>query len=201
MESGSGIEQIQPNSYNKQINLLPGSDERKAKLVDSLDELKSQMDKDNRKADQKTRTINKYIIVTSIGVATTLLLTGNNTDKKDKKGNSIKRVLRTAGTILSIGGMIKGISSMGNSYVDVIEKNSNIKTDLDKNYSYSNKVSNEDRSKLVELAVTSVMDLILKLKLMSTSDMKNKTRSLKYKSAKGITKKVIEEILSYEYRK
>lgn len=205
MESGSGIEQIQPNSYNKQINLLPGSDERKAKLVKSLEELKSQMDEDNKKADLKTRTINKYIIVTSIGIAATLLLSGkSNTrkvkDKKENKESDIRKIIRTIFTILSIGGMIKGISGMGNSYVEVIERNSNIKVEKDKSYSSLNKLQTKKSSLFIELCTYSVIDLILKLGIMSQTEVKSTTRVLKYKKATGITGKVIEEILGYEYK-
>ncbi len=91
---------------------------------------------------------------------------------------------------------------MGNSYVDVIEKNSNIKTGLDKNYSYnkSSDLDKKDKVKLIELAVTSVMDLIIKLNILSVTEMKNRSRSFKYKKATGITGQIIEEIISYEYK-
>jgi hypothetical protein len=200
MESGSGIKQIQPNSYNKQINLLPGSDERKAKLVNSLEELKSQMDKDNKESDLKTRTINKYIIVTSIGIAATLLLSNKSNSKKDKGESDIKKLIKTIFTVLSIGGMIKGISGMGNSYVEVIERNSNIKLEKDKTYSSLNSIKNKKQDLFIELASYSVIDLSLKLGLMSKTDVKSTARVLKYKKASGITGKVIDEILSYEYK-
>jgi len=203
----SGFEEIQPGSYNKQIQLLPGSDERKAKLVDSLDELKNQMEESNRNANQKTRSINKVIIVSSLGLAATLLLTGGSSgkkdseNKKDKGGSSVLRVLKVIGTVVSIGGLLKGIAGMGNSYIDVIEKNSNIKPEeLSKNYSSINTQNNKEKDKLIELSISCVMDLILKLNLMTKQSLKSKTRSLRYKKSVGLTKKVIDEILSYEYK-
>ena len=187
---GEPLEEFQPEKYNKEVQLLPGSEERKAKLVKSLEELKNQMEEDNKKSNLKTRRINKFIIVSSIGIAATLLL--------GSKGLKLNKLLKTIGMILSIGSLIKGVAGVGNTYIDVIEpKNKN----LDKNYSYVplNKNNKYDllRTKVVEV----VMDTVLALNIMSKIEMKARVKALKYKQTSDVAKKLINEMLKYEYNR
>jgi len=174
---------IEPGSFQREVQLLPGSKERQDIQVESLEKLKQELKEANRAADRKTRMINRGIVISSILAILFLLLNGDK-----NKASKTKKVLKKLGYALSILAFIKGVTG-SSSNLEVIEPHS---TSLnERNY------SNSIKDKLRILSVRAVMDVLIDMEMMNRNTLKNRSTALRFRSTKGSNKLIINEIDNY----
>lgn len=190
-----GIEIIEPSKYMREIQLLPGTEERKLKLVDSLNELKAQMDKANREASAKQRRLNNLIIAGSLVALVFMIYPNSRSNNKDEKSKAVK-IFKFFGWALSIGAFIKGFNGRANSITVIEPKPKDENYSFDSHYSSFDKKSATDKLRL--LLVKAFIDVLLKFEFISRLELKAKLTNLKYKNTSEANKKLINAMIDYD---
>jgi hypothetical protein len=189
---------VEPASYQRGSQLLPGSKERKEIEVPSLEELKRELNEANSRADRKSKLINRGLVIGSVITCVGLLLGATSKDgttKVDgKKASSFKRVLKIFGYGLSIAAFIKGASQLSNT-ITVVEPDGEISQGSDKTYSQisDSKLSWGDR--LRRKVVKSVFGVLVSKDIVDKKTLKNRAMSLRFRSPIGANKFLINEII------
>jgi hypothetical protein len=181
---------VEPASYQRETQLLPGSKERQEIEVASLEELKRELNESRRKDARKQRLINRGIVAGSVALAITLLLNNSSdTSPKDsKKKFSIKKAFKIFGYALSIIGFIKGTAGIN---LKVIEP----KEELPAEKKFSDNLSKEDH--LRKLSAKAVIDVLLAHNLIDKATLKNRSTALRYRAPKGANRFLIDQIVEY----
>lgn len=177
---------IEPSSYQREQQLLPGSEEKRNKEVSSLEELKRELNEANDKENQRTRIINKAIVAGSI-LAVLFLLLG----PKTKNPTSWSKALKILGYALSIGLFIKGAAGVS-SQITVIDPEGNVE---EKDVKYSESPTSK-RSRLIRLGVKATADVIINSNIEPKNLIKKKCLSLTTNKDKG-NSPIIKELINY----
>lgn len=200
---------VQPGDYERETQLLPGTPERKEKLVGSLEELKAQMDEDNARNNRRTRIINKAVIAASIISIIGLFVADHKIKEREKvkfnqfgemegslkKGglSEVWKFLRWIGKILSIGAFLHGVHNVSNT-ITVIEPKTE---EIEKKYSAIKIKSNEKQS-LRDLTVKATLDSLIQKRIISKSRVQNRIRAFKSNPNSVKNKAILNSILKYE---
>lgn len=182
------MQEIHSREYERKLQLLPGSEEREAALVDSIEELKLQMEEANRKS-KVIYTRNKIILISTVVLTSMIFL------------SSLKRpkLLATIGSLLSISALIKGANSR--SLVKEVPDAENNFSATDRAYSFIHKVNGfYNKSEFLRLVVKVTLDIMIATKLIKLSEIKVKQDLLKtnkLKLEKNINEDIKGAILEY----
>jgi hypothetical protein len=178
------MEVIESAKYQREVQLLPGSQEHKNIQVETLEDLKRELNEANQKSNRRTKLINRGIVISSVLLILALIL--NNSRHKATK---MKKALKVIGLSLSILAFIKGVNGSGKGGIklDVIEPNGD--------RSYSDNLSVED--KLRVMAVRATLDVLVEHGIVDSRTIQNRSKALRFRSPKNTNKIIINEIANY----
>lgn len=212
-----GMSVTQPSSHTKQTQLLPGSEERELKLVGSLQELKDQLEHDNRILSVKKRRINMLIIISSlVALCGLVFLTPGEKSKRERErlqnlvdsgmasdkdirdlqdstlSSKAMQIYKYFGYALAIGSLIKGFNGRAN-YLNVVHPKP--KTE-DSQYSELDSSNYKDRLRI--MVTRAFVDVTIRFGLMSRTELKSRVRALQYKPTTEVARKLINELATYD---
>lgn len=163
------MEVVLPREVEIDRQLLPGSVQREINLVDSVAELRAQMEASNSAA---AKAKNRVMIVTAILAIGTLFYAF----KTENKSNFAK-YLKYIGSALAVMSLIKGASSRENK-LKIVPHSSEFSA-KDRAYSYFKSVkSAPEGSPFMKLVVKSILDLMIATKLVEPYEVKTKQKEL-----------------------
>lgn len=182
------MEVIQSGKYQREVQLLPGSKEHRQIQVNSLEDLKRELNDANSKANRRTRIVNRSIVAGAV-----LFILGLVLNNSKLKATKMRKALRIIGYSLSILAFIKGVTgSSGDSIkLEVIEPNGI--SNLDKNYSENL----SDQDKLRVLAVRATLDVLKEYEILDGRSIRNRSKALRFRAPKNSNKLIINEIANY----
>lgn len=206
------MEVIEPGSVQRTERLLPGSAERRQLEVNSLQQLKDQLDHVNSKSNRRKRAINNAIIVASIASILGLVIFGQeketvlenvksgkipgvNPGSSSAKPNSwtLKKTLRYIAMALSIGGLIRGIAK--SDKLDVIEPDG---TRQIPKYSEREPVREQtEEDKFRVMTVRATLDTLIASGVVSKESVKNRAKAHSFRKPDTVSKAVLKEIVKY----
>lgn len=202
------MEVIEPGSVQRTERLLPGSAERRQLEVNSLQQLKDQLDQANSKSNRRKRAINNAIIVASIASILGLVIFGQEKEtvldnvnsgkipgSSSAKPNSwtLRKTLRYIAMALSIGGLVRGIAK--SDKLDVIEPDG---TRQIPKYSEREPVREQtEEDKFRVMTVRATLDTLIASGVVSKESIKNRAKAHSFRRPDTVSKAVLKEIVKY----
>ena len=202
------MEVIEPGSVQRTERLLPGSAERRRLEVNSLQQLKDQLDQANSKSNRRKRAINNAIIVASIASILGLIVFGQEKEtvldnvnsgkipgSSSAKPNSwtLRKTLRYIAMALSIGGLVRGIAK--SDKLDVIEPDG---TRQIPKYSEREPVREQtEEDKFRVMTVRATLDTLIASGVVSKESIKNRAKAHSFRRPDTVSKAVLKEIVKY----
>lgn len=183
------MQEIQSREYERKLQLLPGSAEREAALVDSVEELKAQMDQANEDNSNKAKsTRNKFLVVSTIVIVGGLFLSGVK----------LSTLLKSLGTVLAIGALVKGANNSDHLIKEL--PRSDEFSAMDRAYTWLGRLNRRyNKSEFLQLIVKATLDTMVATKLIKPQEIRDKQNILKSNRVR-IKDDVKEAILSYGNR-
>lgn len=177
------MQEIQSREYERKLQLLPGSEAREAALVNSVEELKAQMELANKRS-RLVYNRNIMIIITTVIIVGSIFL---STLK-------VSKLLKYLGAALSISALIESANS--NNLVNEVPSVDNFSA-MDRAYSFLTKVNDYyNTSDFLKLVVKVTLDTMIALELIKPVEMKVKQSLLKNNKSK-VRADIKEAILDY----
>lgn len=177
--------QVQPSGYEDNLQLIPGSELRDAALVESIDELKAQMDLANNKIVKRRKML---LVATSVVAIAGIFL----------YGGKLAKGLKYIGILLGVVGMIKGATNAKNSIQQM--PHSKDFSARDRAYSFMGDLfAMNDKQKLIGLITNVTLGLLLASKLIKPSDILEK-KVLIRSNRSNLSADIKTAILNYNVR-
>lgn len=185
------MEVILPREVDIDRQLLPGSIQRDINLVESVAELRAQMEASNSAAIRVKR---KIMVVSAILAVGTLFYSFKSETSTEKKANFAK-YLKYIGSALAVLSLVKAASSKENK-LKVVPHSSEFSA-KDKAYSYFKSVNETSESTpFMKLVIKSILDLMVATKLVKPYDISNKQKELMTNSG-DMNKSIKNAIITY----
>lgn len=173
--------EVQPSGYEEDLQLLPGSKLRDAALVDSIDELKAQMEADNNRISKSRNKIT--VVVTLIAVVGLFLV-----------GGKYRTAIRWIGSALGLLALVNGANN-AQTRMKVMPTSDQFSA-KDRAYNFIDSMFSNKPS-LVQSTTNVVIRSLIATKLIKPSELRVKQNLLKTNKGK-VSSEVRNAVINYE---
>lgn len=187
---------IEPGKVQKRERLLPGSKERESIKVESLEELKKELEVENKKANKKRKFFIKTVVLSTMASLIYSLIFKPSELESDKKNiySSIKKILKYLGWGITAFSLIRGFKDSKASKIEIINPGEVKKPD----FNIKKEGEKEDTFKDIRsLTVKATLDTLLESNLITEKQLKNRAKAYSFRRPKNVDKRVLKDILKY----